>query len=620
MDHPNPQQTKNQFLELTWTYKKLMGEAFWYVVRGATTNRPKAFYNLRPDYMNVVLGVDEFGGTAVTGYVFEAEDGVKVPMTMEEVVHFKEPNPKNPFRGMGAVEAGLTYISTEKNASEFTRNFIVNNAMPAGIVNIKGAIEQREFEKIKRAWNNEYGNVSNAGKTAFLKQSEVEFVKVGATLGDIDLKALKDITRTDIMMMFGVTKPIIGILDDVNLASAKAAEYIFMKQIIDPEMDQLTDTIEPLLYAWDKTLDLEYTNVVPTDELSQKLYYEAAVNKWMTPNEIRQEIGLPPLAGGDVIQTQGITTPTASEMQMKKVESPTIRVKTTTVVKEMTQPIVVETTPEEVQEEIQQAEPQPDVVSEQTMSDMPYEAKEAFRSDVQDRVESYIRQVRGRINIVLDEQKKEVVGNLPGTTKAIGNNLFDEQQQTEKFIEKLSPVMFELMKTQGTIALRFAGEEKLNFELIAALKEAVNESIRRAFRDFNRESQVALNGIIENAVLTGQALSKTKRQIGEFYTAAKGFRSERIARTETAYAATATTEEAYRQTGYVVGKEWLVNPGACEFCQSYAGKTVPLGGEFGAQGTSVTGADGGVYTLDYSSIEGPPLHPNCTCALIPVRG
>jgi phage portal protein BeeE len=170
--------------------------------------------------------------------------------------------------------------------------------MPAGIINLAGTIGDEEWKLLKRTFNNDYGTVQNAGKTFFIKNSKVDFVKVGTNLSEIDLKALKEMTRDDIMAMFGVSKPILGIFDDVNLASAKTAKYVFTSEIVDPEMDMLTDALQSELEIWNPNYVLDHASPVPQDDDAELKEIEVGVNKYMTIDEAREKRGLKPLPNG----------------------------------------------------------------------------------------------------------------------------------------------------------------------------------------------------------------------------------------------------------------------------------------------------------------------------------
>lgn len=100
------------------------------------------------------------------------------------------------------------------------------------------------------------------------------------------------------------------------------------------------------------------------------------------------------------------------------------------------------------------------------------------------------------------------------------------------------------------------------------------------------------------------------------------YQAERIARTETRFAQTAGRIEGWQQSGVVSGKEFLLAPEACVYCASvarqYKGKSVPLGQPLFTKGDTITPVGGGRdMKVDYSDLQGPPIHPNCRCNLIP---
>jgi hypothetical protein len=103
----------------------------------------------------------------------------------------------------------------------------------------------------------------------------------------------------------------------------------------------------------------------------------------------------------------------------------------------------------------------------------------------------------------------------------------------------------------------------------------------------------------------------------------KGFSAPRaltIARTETTRAYTEGQVEAWRQTGMVTGKKWLVAPEPCPFCEAIGqeDQTKGMSDPFYTIGDTITGSDGSRFVVDYDNVSGPPLHPNCRCTIVPV--
>jgi hypothetical protein len=110
-----------------------------------------------------------------------------------------------------------------------------------------------------------------------------------------------------------------------------------------------------------------------------------------------------------------------------------------------------------------------------------------------------------------------------------------------------------------------------------------------------------LRGDVERALLEGWSNDRLAEELEGAY----AFSSERaltIARTETARADVEGNMEAYRASGEVSGKRWL------------------LGSEHGVEDECDTAAALGEVPLDddFGGIGDPPAHPGCVCDVIPV--
>lgn len=322
---PNPEQSQFQFLELHFTYMDLAGESFWYIARGAKSAKPKEIHLLRPDLVTPKRNKEFADGKdnprgMVTHYEMELGNGKKQRFETTEILHFKLPNPNDPNRGLGIIEAAQTYIQTEDYSSDWTKNSIFNSGRPSGIVNVRGAITDEQFKSVKRQFKDTYTGTKNAGKTLLLKGAEgIDYTKLGLELGEVALKELKNMTRDDIMIMFRVSKTILGVSDDVNRANALEARAVFIRNVIVPICDRLMDHLNAFLMPeWSKESMgsvLKYQDPTLQSDEDRLAEWVAGYNKWLTKNDIRKERKLDPIAGGDVI-LEGINlVPTAGNIK-----------------------------------------------------------------------------------------------------------------------------------------------------------------------------------------------------------------------------------------------------------------------------------------------------------------
>src|SRR3972149_3673847 len=584
---PNPYSSQFTLFQLTTAFRKLTGECFWYSRVGETSRKPREIYLLRPDLVQVINGEDGY----IKGYVYNLPSGEKVPLDLDEVLPLLLPNPEDPTRGYGVVQAAGLYIQTEEYASRFGRNFLFNSGRPSGGLSVPNMNEE-DFNQLKEKWRSEYGTVDNAGKVAIVRDTEVKFEQLGEGMNNIAIKAAKEMSRDDIVAMFRVPKPIVGFTQDLNRATAESAEYVFAKRVIDPEMYAIADAIETYI---DKTygdpdIDVIYDSPVPEDKTANLAENTASLNSWKTINEIRAEKGLTPITNGDQLY---------QPFNLAQRGEPIKEQKSVGVIKIRRKRLIVKENKRELAKEV----------------------KENFRVTLMKTQEQFSKLLQAKIDKFIGNQEREVLSRLKPRkmmAKAFNEILFDIDQEVKDMVEDVFPILVELAKEQGSIALLLAGEEELKFEITQRISDTIRSRAARMGINFNTETRQALEKILTDAALNDQTLAETTKKIRSVYLDGKKFRAERVARTETLQASTDAAIEAYRQTGYVIKKEWLANPTACEFCQAMQGRVLGIETVYFEAGQTLTGVDGGIRVFDYDTVNGPPPHPNCTCTVIPV--
>lgn len=590
---PNPLVSQIDLFATHQSFKEMFGESFWYLVLGNITRTPKEIYLIRPDKMAV--NVNEQGD--VVGYTMRKGDGSTVPFTTDEILHDKDFNPNNPYRGYSTLQAALDYVATESATAKFTRHFFENNAGVNGVLTVKGMVQKDSFKKFVEQWRQKYEGVDNAGKTAIIREVDAQFTKVGLGLNEIDMSALRKMTIDEILMMFAVPRGMLGLSsDDAGLGrgSVETLEYIFSRSI-DQKMDSIDSMLQIALDRFypKQKLYVEHENIIPSDKQYKLDSRKAAVDIWQTRNEIRAEDGLDPVDGGDVLRAPIANVPVNSDMSEsgnsdtqagKSTKRLSIRLKK----------------------------------KDQAESD--YQRKETFRLTLQKNQNRYEALYRRTLKPVFDAQERqvsEVVGRLG---KDLQSQLFSLSDAVDEFDEKLYPVLADMYLTQGALALAFAGaDEDTAFDITPAVQKFIHDSTRRMAKNYNEETLDRLAATLTEGINAGESANKLKKRVAQVYTETRGYRSERIARTETLKASNRATNFAYKQTGFVKGKQWFANPGHCEFCAAFDGKVFGLDDTFIQRGQEVEGKDGGVMQISYDDVDNPPLHPNCRCTIVPIR-
>tara|TARA_R110000824_G_scaffold120818_1_gene276516 strand:- start:885 stop:1601 length:717 start_codon:yes stop_codon:yes gene_type:complete len=158
------------------------------------------------------------------------------------------------------------------------------------------------------------------------------------------------------------------------------------------------------------------------------------------------------------------------------------------------------------------------------------------------------------------------------------------------------------------------------------IHDIAQRQIVRLSSEIGRYTRIRLRNMLGEGIERGETIPELANRVqewaGDVGDEVRGTRARAtmIARTETSRAVIEGQIESYESTGVVDRKEWLLSPHSCEFCKAIVRKSkkISLRNAFMEKGSVLQGVDGGTMKLDYSTIDGPPLHPNCRCALKPV--
>jgi len=580
-NNPNKmQKNASDFIHLFGMLFEIYGETFWYLARGENSRKIKEVYLLNPAQMELVIEKGE-----LIGYVMNKIDGNKVPFELDEILHDKRPNPFNEWRGMSVMEKASTYIDTELTTAQFTLSYMQNNASPSGIVSLPD-MDRETFKQFAAQWREGYEGPKNAGKTAFIRGGQADFKAVGATLKDVDQEITRKMAKNDVLMMLEVPKEMLGMTDNGALGrnTVEAFSYVYNKEKIEPIMrrlDRIYEQIAMMDSNRGEVINVTHESPVPEDKEYEHMLHKDLVNVVLTVNEVREELGYEPIEGGDDLPT---TTGTVPPMESSEDSS-------------LSKQVVLK-------KSLTKSEQIKKINSEQ----------ETFRSKLVETNDLYAKKVKREISKFTQQQEDAVISRIDASKKAYEDWLFSVKDESEALAALLTPTIIELIEAQGEDVANFITGELLT--VTPELRKTVEVQIQQIAGVYNTDTITALEKTLTEGQKAGESLVKLKKRVESVYLDAKGYRAERIARTESLKASNRTAEQVYKQNGYAE-VEWFINPGACEFCRTYAGRTKKIGSTFTNIGDVITGDSGGTMRIEYADIDTPPLHPNCACSLVP---
>lgn len=299
LQQPNAFMPWQLFSETFQQHLDLTGKAYWVIQRSPLMDAPLSMWPVRPDRMTPVPDPDNF----LMGWVYEGPNGEAVPLETTDVIWLRYPHPTDPYDGLGPVQAIFTSLESSKFVDEYNRNFFKNDASPGGIVQLDRRLTEDEFDEVTERWTEQHQGVNRAHRVAFLEQG-AQWVERKYTMNDMQFVQLRTMNRDIIYEAFGVSKGMLGVVDDVNRANIEGSEYIFAKYRLVSRLERIKGALNtqflPMFGTTAQGLEFDYDNPIPADWQADAQTMRAQgeallkiVEAGFDPSDAANAIGLP---------------------------------------------------------------------------------------------------------------------------------------------------------------------------------------------------------------------------------------------------------------------------------------------------------------------------------------
>lgn len=625
----NDFQTSPEFKQMISQHLELTGNAYIYLEGVKNYNgKPVAMYLLDPGSTRIVIDKRTFP-YKIVGYDFTF-DGKKRRFQPYEIVQLKDPNPNNPYVGKGSVQGSAEWIDNDNNTTEFQRQFFINGAQIGQIFETDMSSEE-QIQMLKDSFMEQHASVKNSFKAMFLPKG----VKKPAgnagevKIGDIGISEIADNNRDKILSGFRVSKTILGTAEsETNRATAETADYVFAKRVIKPKMIRICSYLNEFLTPrFGSDIYITFEDPVPEDKANQMAEMTAAVGgkQVITQNEAREVyMGLGPIEGGDTLDSGSSSTMQYDLTKSKKLPKKiAYRPKTNKAGKtQFARSIAAR---EHIAASLTDKIAAIFAVTSKAVDEMTKEEYESvILKEKRERIDKYTDEMKLEIKRLNGEQGDEVMKNLEEATKSqkaiVPSDLFDVKEWINIFVTALTPITRRMFKVEADHALQLVDKPGIDVANTPNAKRAVDEAMNLLSTSYNQTTIDALTDKINEGLAEGYGAQKLGQIVSDIYAWSDETRAERVALTESNRIANTASKIAWKESGVVHKIQWVTSKrdNVCPFCQEQDGKVISIDKNFFDEGDTIHGDDGAVMTADYSDVGGPPLHPNCHCAIRPI--
>lgn len=304
---PNPQQAGASFFTAIIASKLLHGNAY-ILAHHDRAQRITELYMLDARAVNV-----EAKAGHPVAYSYQGAESVQHfpvdPQTLQSrVLHLKNYNPYNNLRGLSCLEAASLSIEMHSQAVRWNNALLKNGARPSGALVMREHnqhLSTEQFERLKQQFAERYTSASNTGKPLLL-EGGLDWKEMSMSPKDMDFIEAKNSAARDIALAFGVPPQLLGINGDNTYSNMHEARLALWEDTILPLLDNLTDSLTNWLGYWfgkDIIIDVDKDAISALTIKRENLWEKISNAEFMTTNEKRALVGLPPLSGGDQLKS-----------------------------------------------------------------------------------------------------------------------------------------------------------------------------------------------------------------------------------------------------------------------------------------------------------------------------
>jgi PBSX family phage portal protein len=238
------------------------------------------------------------------------KDQIGTDKNPNEIIHIKNYSPTSTWYGIPNVVAAKNAVAGAEFAARYNLDYFENKAVPRYIITIKGGhlsetAERKLLEFLEgmkgMAGNHRSVYIPIPEDTADSK-SEFKMHEVENGIQDSSFNNYRKSTRDEVLAVNGVPITKVSVAEGVSLAIARDADKTFSEQVVKPMQNLLAKKINRIIKEVTDALVIKFNEISLTDADTQSKIWERLIRvQALVPNEVRAELGLGSIDGGDTV-------------------------------------------------------------------------------------------------------------------------------------------------------------------------------------------------------------------------------------------------------------------------------------------------------------------------------
>lgn len=226
-----------------------------------------------------------------------------------EVIHLKKYSPSNGFYGVPDIISAKASLAGNEFAQRYNLDYFENKAVPRYVIWIKGATlspaaEQKLLSFFETGLKGKNHRTLYVPLPPDVENIKTEF-KMEAIEANVQDSSFNNYTKGNlgrILMSHRVPISKVGLAEGVSLAVARDADKTFKEQVCRPAQRILEKKLNKIFKELTEVFVFKLNELTLTDEDTQSKIWERLLRmQVLVPNEVRVELGMPGIKGGDKV-------------------------------------------------------------------------------------------------------------------------------------------------------------------------------------------------------------------------------------------------------------------------------------------------------------------------------
>ena len=237
----------------------------------------------------------------------DTKDPIGEDPNPNEILHIMNYSPTNSYYGVSDIVSAKNAIAGEEFAARFNLDYFEHKAVPRHIVLLKNARLSAQSEK-RLVDFLQTGLKGQNHRTIYIplpadsegKQVEFKMMPVEAGVTDASFSKYQEQNRDSILLAHRTPLPQVGISAGLSMGASRDAARMFKEQVCRPIQDIFEKRLHPVFREKSNIFDFHLKELTLTDEETASRIHERHL-RWdvISPNEVREKIGLPSSEGWD---------------------------------------------------------------------------------------------------------------------------------------------------------------------------------------------------------------------------------------------------------------------------------------------------------------------------------